>query len=294
MSSNPAAISPQRGNRKFIMMAIALGLLGALLVYVATSRQTGSETTGGAIADTPVVVARVDIPARAVVTRAMLDVKLVPSDSRGLSAYSSVDAVLGQATRFPLAAGEQVLPSKLVDYRARAPGLGRSLSYVIPEGKRGFAINVSSVQNAGGLVLPGDYVDIIVIYDVKFAAGGGASAGGREKVDSFLVQTLMQNIEVLAVSQQVVDVVPEWQSEPAASPDGHRVRNSEGQVDAEARTVTLALSLSEAQRLYLAESNGRIRLAVRSYGDDDSLPIDYATKIELFPPNLPNPFQLQR
>jgi len=98
--------------------------------------------------------------------------------------------------------------------------------------------------------------------------------------------TLFQNVEVLAVSQSVVDVVPE--ATPSAG--GQRVRNSEAKASPDANTVTLALTPEQAQRLYLAESNGRIRIAVRHFGDADVQPIDPLLQIELIPPNLPNPF----
>ena len=54
--------------------------------------------------------------------------------------------------------------------------------------------------------------------------------------------------------------------------------------------MTLALTPEEAQRIYLAEANGKIRLALRPFGDNETLPVDYMTELELFPQNLPNPF----
>src|SRR5690606_34667119 len=201
----------------------------------------------------------------------------------------------GAGTRCPLTAGEQVLRAKVVNVN-RAPG--RSLSFVIPEGKRAFAISASDVQNAGGLVLPGDYVDILVLHDVDFGEPG------NEQVEpAFLVQTLMQNVEVLAVAQTVVDVVevPVEAEDPAegtAAPiegeavegSTQRVRNSEAAPSPGATTITVAVTPEEAHRLYLAEANGRIRLSVRPFGDDETVPVDYQTKEELLPQDIPNPF----
>ena len=290
MSQNAGALTPARGNRRFIMLAIVLGLMGAGLVYVATSRSSTSGGSGSA-ADTPVVVAKADIPARTVVTQAMVEVKLVPSEDAAPLAFGSVDQVVGQATRFPIAIGEQVLPSKVVALSGSSTAVSRSLSFVIPEGHRGFAINISPVQGAGGLVLPGDYVDVIVLHDVEFR-----NAGEVETVESYVVQHLLQNIEVLAVSQTIVDVVekPSVGVTGNTTTDTQRVRNSEARPDPEAVTVTLSLTPEEAQRLYLAEANGRIRLAVRPYGDNETLPVDYQTKLELVPRDLPNQFQALR
>jgi pilus assembly protein CpaB len=293
MSQNAGALTPSRGNRRFIILAIVLGMMGAGLVYVATSRTSDSGGGGGSAADTAVVVAKTDIPARTVVTQSMVEVKLVPAENAAPLAFSSLDQVVGQATRFPVTVGEQVLSSKVVALSANSAAVSRSLSFVIPEGRRAFAISADEVMDAGGLVLPGDYVDIVVLYDVQFR-----STDGVETVESYVVQHLMQNIEILAVAQTIVDVVETpaegGSNNGAGASDTQRVRNSEAKPNHEAITVTLALTPEEAQRLYLAEANGKIRLAVRPYGDTETLPVDYQTKLELIPQDLPNPFQALR
>jgi|SRR5688572_4608870 len=293
MSQNAGALTPSRGNRRFIILAIVLGMMGAGLVYVATSRTSDSGGGGGSAADTAVVVAKTDIPARTVVTQSMVEVKLVPAENAAPLAFSTLDQVVGQATRFPVTVGEQVLSSKVVTLSGNSAAVSRSLSFVIPEGRRGFAITASEVMDAGGLVLPGDYVDIVVLYDVQFRGTDGV-----ETVESYVVQHLMQNIEVLAVAQSIVDVVETpaegGSNNGAGASDTQRVRNSEAKPNHEAITVTLALTPEEAQRLYLAEANGKIRLAVRPYGDTETLPVDYQTKLELIPQDLPNPFQALR
>lgn len=299
MSQSAGTLNPSRGNRRFVLLAIVLGLMGAGLVYIATSRDsTTSSTNTGGVPPVPVVVAKVDVAARTALTQDMLDVKLLAPEAVSPLAFTDVQIAVGQITRFPLSAGEQVLTSKVVSVAA---GVSRSLSFVIPEGKRGFSITASEVQNAGGLVLPGDYVDIIVLHDVEFL-NDPADPGSRETVASFLVQTLMQNVEVLAVSQTVVDVVEvPVETEEGAAPalvveegSTQRVRNSESAPIPGASTITIAVTPEEAERLYLAEANGRIRLSVRPFGDDETVPVDYQTKIELIPQDIPNPFQSLR
>jgi pilus assembly protein CpaB len=299
LSQSAGTLNPARGNRRFVLLAIVLGLMGAGLVYVATSRDSTTSSTGNAaVPPVPVVVAKVDVAARTALTQDMLDVKLLAPEAVSPLAFTDVNVAVGQVTRFPLSAGEQVLSSKVVNVQA---GISRSLSFVIPEGKRGFAITASEVQNAGGLVLPGDYVDIIVLHDVEFL-NDPADPSSRETVPAFLVQTLMQNVEVLAVAQSVVDVVevPVEAEDGAAPVEGEeegstqRVRNSEAPANAGATTITIAVTPEEAERLYLAEANGRIRLSVRPFGDDETVPVDYQTKLELFPQDIPNPFQSLR
>jgi Flp pilus assembly protein CpaB len=96
----------------------------------------------------------------------------------------------------------------------------------------------------------------------------------------------MQNVQILAISTNIVDLVPE--ATPSAG--GQQARNTEGKPTPGAATVTLALSPQDAEKVYLAEANGKIRFTLRAYGDGDQKPVDYVTKLDLVPPNLPNPF----
>jgi pilus assembly protein CpaB len=257
--------------------------MGAGLVYVATSRNSTSEPSGSVgPADNAVLVAKADIAARTTITADMVEVRLVNQDARSALAYTSPQEVIGKVTRFPITANEQVLSSKVVDLSGGATAATRSLSYIIPEGKRAFAINASAIQDVGGLLLPGDYVDVVVLYDIEFTGLDGNPA----TEDSFLAHTLLQNVEVLSVALTVADIVPE--EEPSET--GQRVRNSEARPEPAAATITLSLTPEDAQLMYLAEANGRIRLSMRSFGDAEERPIDYTTELELIPENLPNPF----
>jgi pilus assembly protein CpaB len=276
-----AAANP--GNRRLIIAAVALGLLGAFLVYMASSSKGGTSSSSAPVGEgIPVVVAKADIPARTKITAQMVEVKLVPEDAASPLGFKDASQVVGQVTRFPIALNEQVLTNKIVSLAGTASA-GRSLSYVVPQGKRAIAISASDVSNAGGLLLPGDYIDIVAIYDVEFA---GRAGGDRQTAASFVSFTVLQNVQILAIAQNVVDLVPE--ATPSAN--GQQARNTEGKVTPGAATITLALSPQDAEKIYLAEANGKLRFSLRAYGDGEQKPVDYVTKLDLVPPNLPNPF----
>jgi pilus assembly protein CpaB len=282
MNRNIAAAS-NPGNRRLILAAVALGLLGAMLVYMASSSKGGGSKSSTPAGDgVPIVIAKSEIPARTKITAPMVEVRLVPADAASALGFRDASQVVGQVTRFPIAVNEQVLTNKIVSLAGTAAS-GRSLSYVVPPGKRAIAISASDVQNAGGLLLPGDYVDVVVLYDVEFA---GRNGGERQTAASFVAHTMMQNVQILAISTNIVDLVPE--ATPSAT--GQQARNTEGKATPGAATVTLALSPQDAEKIYLAEANGKIRLSLRAYGDGESKPVDYVTKLDLVPPNLPNPF----
>ena len=284
MSRATAVLTPGRANRRFVLLAVVLGLLGAILVYMAFSRDSSTSTGAGSAAggDIAVVVAQLDIPARTRITQAMLDVRFVSENNRSALAFEDPNLVVGKVTRFPVAANEQVLSSKIISLAPGSSAGSRSLAFTIPTGKRGFAVSTTDLATAGGLILPGDYVDIVVLYDVEFTSRSGQT----ETEADYLVQTLYQNVEVLAVAQTVVDVVPE--AGPATN--GQRVRNSEAKPLPGAATVTLALTPEQVQRLYSAESNGKVRFSLRPFGDAEERPIDFFTELELLPQNIPSPF----
>ena len=286
MSRPAAALNAGQTNRRFIIMAVVLGLIGAVLVYVAFSR--GSSTDGGGGNLVPVVFAKSDIAARTKISASMVEVKLVDPDEASSLAYDDVSQAINQVTRFPIAANEQILSTKVVPLEGTTSSVSKSLSYVVPQGHRAIAIEVEEVAFAGGLLLPGDYVDILVVYDISFQSSP-TDPTQREKEDAFFAHVLYQNKEVLAVSQNVVDVVVSPSGDaPAAG--AHRQRNTEAKPDAKAATVTLALTPEEALKLYIADQNGRIRLSVRPYGETGERPIDPLIETDLFPRTLPNPF----
>jgi len=280
-------------SRRLLLLALVAGIVAAILVYVALTRE--SESTGGgaggAASTVPAVVAKQDIPARTKITTAMVEVREVPLDNRSELAYTDVSEVVGRVTRYPIATSEQVLTTKVVALESAA-NTGESLSYIIPEGRRAISIQVSEVVSSGGLVLPGDYVDVIGVFDVEFSN----AAGQKEQQDKYFSRVILQNIEVLAVAQTVVDAPPEagtaTEADGAAaaeSTSGQRARNTEAAPEPKASTVTLSVTSQEAQLLFLAEENGTLRLAVRPYGDAAVQDIPFVVETELIPPNLPAP-----
>ena len=122
----------------------------------------------------------------------------------------------------------------------------------------------------------------------------------REVAERYFARVILQNVEVLAVAQTVVDAPPEAGTTTDAdgeaiadtgADDGQRVRNTEADPDPGAATVTLSVTPQEAQLIFLAEENGVLRLAVRAYGDADVEDIPFVVETELIPSNLPSPFQ---
>ena len=265
------------------MLALVSAALSAVLVYVAISRAGGGGNKSESTTTAPVVVAAVDIPARTQITDEMVKVIDVPVDVKPETSYGSVDDVIGKASRFPLAIDEEVTSGKVVSLDG-VQGTD-SIAFVIPKDMRAISIKADQVLSAGGLVLPGDYVDIIGVFNVK-------SADGTEE-EAYLVRTVLQNVEVLAVAQTISDVPPPaddgTQAAATDSTGTQRARGSEADPNPEATTLTVLVQPEQAEWLFLAESNGTLRAVVRGFGDSDSKEVRPIVETELWPAGMAPP-----
>ena len=250
MARISTAAAASQVNRRFLFLALILGVLSAVLVYVALS----SSDDGGTVMDAgvPVVVAKEAIPAGQLITADMLETRQVPEVALGFQALQSTDLAIGQVTRFPIAPNEQLLLSKFVGDSAGDGGL----SIIVEPGMRAMAIETQPVVGAGGLVLPGDRVDILWMPAEVLEDFEGA-------------MLLAENVEVLAIEQTLEELAPAAQSEEGApeSTTSERVRISNAEPLPEAITVTLLLTTEQARLIFCSELSGTLRLTVRSFGD---------------------------
>lgn len=248
-----AAVS--RVNRRFLFLAFILAVLSAVLVYAAVSRSGGG---GSSATEIEVVYAAEAITPGTVITADMLTIREVPSDAVPEGHLTSLDAAVGNLAHQNIAVNEPLSINKLV---GGAIASNDAISYVVPEGMRGVAINIDRVINVSGLVLPGDHVDVLWI--------------PRSGDPAYL---LLSDVEVTAIEQTIADIAP---AAPGAGEEGtteetqsatDRTRASDAEPLPGAGTATLLLNLNQVKTAYCAEqfaadNGGSIRLAVRSFGD---------------------------
>ena len=258
----------ERTNRWVAIGAVVFAALAAILLFVALqSRDSGGGSSSVLTVD--VVVAAQSISANTTLTADMLEVESIPADSLLGGAYAETSRVIGLPLRYPVQAGEQVTAAKVGIDRIEDE---KDIALVLPAGKRAVAVEVSEMTSVGGLLLPGNFVDLIVVLD-----------GGADGLADNRALTILQNIEVLAVAQEAQEPVPGTGTDAAA--DGETTEGVTGQRpdDVErqpgANTVTLAVTPAEAQLLALLQTDSgdqavEILLALRPTGDQnvDSIP----------------------
>jgi len=193
-----------------------------------------------------VLVAQKDIPPQIPITPTDLLIKEMPVEYIQPGTVNSLDEVIGQIASIPIAAGEQILKTKLLP-----PGkIGKSLSEITPAGKRAvnvFADNMASIAN---LIRPGDYVDVLALIAIPETA-----AQPSQKTSTPSLISLFQNVEVLAVGGEFIT---ERQT---------KNKEQEKATSASSGTVTIALTPQEAVLLSFVQEHGKIKLALRSSED---------------------------
>ena len=140
----------------------------------------------------------------------------------------------GRTAMRPITANEILLESALATGATRL-----STAPLLNPMMRALAIPVDEIAGVGGLVYPGDRVDVLMTRQPDDAQPHA--------------ELIAQNVRVLAVG-----------------PDMNIARDKPGVV----KSITLELTSAQAQKLPLAVATGRISLALRHFGDDDRIRLE--------------------
>ena len=220
-----------RANHIIILfLAIVMGGVAALLSHRWIASHAPISTDADAIGT--IVVAAKPLAFGVAVTTD--NVTEIPWAAKTLpdGAFATKDELLRdgrQVILSPLEPNEPVLRSKTT-----GPGQRASLSSLVQEGKRAVTVRVDDVRGVAGFILPGDFVDVILIAE--------DAAARRENYS----EILLQNLKVLAVDQ----LASERQEQPTVP-----------------KAVTLEVTPVQAQKILLATNIGRLSLTLRRLAD---------------------------
>ena len=214
----------------FVMLAGLGALLAAVVVFSALKKRE-AEVQQAMGRTVEVVVATHDIRLGEKIEPGTVKLARWSRDSLPQGGFTDPQAVIGAFARSQFVGNEPIVASKLF--------MGQKTSGVmpllIPAGMRAMAVAVDEVADIAGFVQPHSRVDVLVA-----ASGGGPS-------DPSFSRMVLQNVEVLAVAQEIERV----KDEPVV-----------------AKVVTLLVTPLEAEKLSLASHEGTLRLAMRNYSDN--------------------------
>lgn len=148
--------------------------------------------------------------------------------------------LVGMVARATFLAGEPVREQRLIKADRGF------MSVILTPGMRASAVEVKASSTAGGFILPNDHVDVILTRAAPKAGSGGG--------DPYVSETILTNVRVLAVDQQISD--------------------GKGEAAMLAKdTVTLELTPRQAETLAQSTQLGVISLALRSLRDREGEPL---------------------
>ena len=218
-----------------IGFAVVFGLLAVFIAQIWLNNQANQrvrtiESSTKPLATQTIVVAKQPLRFGTELSAAMLEEVAWPSKAMPAGAFAKISDVLSPGRRVVLAAIERNEP--VLALKITGPGQRATLSALVKPGMKAVTIRVNDVEGVGGFVLPGDHVDVVLTRQID---KGQASS-----------EVVLQDTRVLAVDQSADE------------------RTNKAAV---AKSVTLEVSIVQAQKVWLASSVGSLSLLLRKAGE---------------------------
>jgi pilus assembly protein CpaB len=224
----------------FLLAALGLGLVGYQVtrppktVSVATVPEVPPPLT------VDVLVAAHSLPAGTLMKDEDFTKKAVPSvdvPKGAMTDSPDIRAGLhGALLRHYLDAGNILMTGDVLNPRDRG-----FLAAVLAPGARAISVGVDAITGDGGLIWPGDRVDMILTQELD--------QKDLPLARRFVSETVMSDVRVVAVDQSIAQGA---------------VAGADKATGKLARTVTLEVSPHQAERAALADRLGKITLAIRA------------------------------
>lgn len=235
-------------NRKLLFIAIIFALLASIATYYYISKI--EQESNIVVPTEEVVVAKVTIPSKTVITKDMLEIKRFEAGTIPNSTYGRIDDVVGQVSKETIYNGEPIARERIADENYKK----NHLSYSVPEGYRAITLQYNPVMGVGNFIQPGDYVDVIGTYNEQVSP-----------TDEDVSKIILQNVLVLAVGSNTgIDL---------------EQKNAN-----DIQTITLAVTPNEAEKLVFSEERGSVRLMLRPLNEEDVSSTTGASKTNIFAP----------
>src|SRR5262245_58647241 len=222
-----------------LLFASAIGLVASFLVYRVVA------TVSAAARQQPtesIVVAAVNMDLAETVTGKHVMLAPWPASTTPPGAIRTLAEAEGRVVRSSIVAGEPLLEGKLAP---QLSGKGGIMPMLVPVGQRAVTIKVDAAIKESGFVLPNSRVDVFVSM--------AKTANSQDR----MAKLILQDVVVLAAGQAV-----EMRDNRPVS----------------VTTVTLALTPEQAERLALAQNEGKLTIGMRNLRDKQIIQTVGATR----------------
>lgn len=227
--------------RRLFILAIVFALLSSVGVYMYL--ESLDTTVEIVVEKYTVIVANQDIPARVKITEDMVTSIEVSDEPLDEQFFNTLDEIVGKYVKTRIYQGSQFHRDN-IDLN-----LDKELSLKISGNMRAVSVAISGNSGVANLVRPGDFVDVIMYLPEL-----------REQqvvVRPDIVKILMQNVEVLAIDQDLT-------TEVEGVIEGPDIEDTSANI----YIATVAVPVQDIEKLVLAKSIGFLDLALRPLEGD--------------------------
>lgn len=228
-------------NGRLILRVVLALLMVGVIAIILRSALAPSEPVKTAPPKVVAAFAAIDMPQGLLIRPQDLTWVDLPADAQHkgqiVQGSPAADQLSGAVVRHAIASGEPITSGSVV--LPSSPGF---LSAALKPDMRAVSVPIDEVSGNAGLILPGDYVDLILTQTV------GREGRSEHRIVS---ETVLSNVRIIAVGRSLkVERDPNGDDGVMAS--------------AKARTTTLEVRPSEAEVVAVAARLGTLSLALRS------------------------------
>ena len=214
-------------NKRFLLALAGAIFFGLLAISAARTYVSNKVSSDIAKTETVVVIAKTEIPRGTKIGPEHIVLERYPIRLLPEGAMVSKDTVIGRVAFTDVPARTLILSKQLAGLGSQ-PGL----SGITAPGMRSVSVRVDEASGVAGFVAPETYVDVIAIMQPQLEGARPVS------------KVILQKVKVLAGGQKM-----ETKSDGKA---------------ALVNTVTLEVTPAQAEKLKLAEAEGRLQLSIRN------------------------------
>jgi len=177
-----------------------------------------------------VLVSNADLSWGTKLTPEMVQMQEFPPGALPEGHFTNLDAIKDRVILVDLKRNELLLESKLAPLGATTGGVAA----VTDPNKRAMSVKVDDVIGVAGFIKPGDHVDVMVTIEPRAGRQGHSVS-----------KMILENVKVLAAGTQME-------------------RKGKDEEPKQVQVITVEVDVDEAEKLALASTEGRLRLALRN------------------------------
>ncbi len=216
----------------FFAAAAIVGLVTSFLIIDwlrGAELRRAAEAAISVTSTAEVIVAKGELAWGTKLTPEMLQVVNYPANALPDGYYKSIDELQDAVLLQDVKANEPILRSRLTSGK----DVGTGVAAVTDPTKRAMSVKVDEVIGVSGFIKPGDHVDVMVTIDES------------TKAQNPVAKMILGNLKVLAAGMQYEKSGTEKDPKPV-------------------QVMTLEVDIEEAEKLALASTQGKLRLALRN------------------------------